>query len=106
MSAGSRRSVFVGRADELEVLAGSWGDAQAGEPRFALVQGNPGVGKTALVEQFLLGAGGARVLRSSGSQPEQGLRFGVLAQLLRAAGEADPAILACESVHEPQSLLG
>src|SRR5919109_1464034 len=42
---------FVGRAAELEALDGAWTTAVGGERVLALVGGEPGVGKTALVAQ-------------------------------------------------------
>ncbi len=55
---------FVGRAAPLERLRAPWQEAVAGERRFELLMGEPGVGKTRLAAQFAaeVHAGGATVL--------------------------------------------
>jgi AAA ATPase domain/Bacterial transcriptional activator domain len=45
-------SPFVGRAPELARLATLWRGAEEGRAHFVLVTGEPGVGKTRLVEEF------------------------------------------------------
>jgi predicted ATPase len=44
---------FVGRGEELEALTQALGRAQAGRRELVLVEGEPGVGKSALVRHFL-----------------------------------------------------
>lgn len=46
-----------GRAAELQTLANRLADAVAGQRRFVLVVGEPGIGKTTLVEEFTARAG-------------------------------------------------
>ncbi|MDA1002082.1 MAG: AAA family ATPase [Chloroflexi bacterium] len=55
---------FVGRREELALLNRFLVDALAGQPRAVLIQGDPGVGKTRLVEEFL----GTGFMRASGAQ--------------------------------------
>jgi tetratricopeptide (TPR) repeat protein len=43
---------FVGRRRELDRLLAAWAAAKAGEPRFAAVAGEPGIGKTRLVAEL------------------------------------------------------
>jgi class 3 adenylate cyclase/predicted ATPase len=43
---------FVGRAEELALLARRWEPARAGEGQFVLIVGEPGIGKSRLVEEF------------------------------------------------------
>lgn len=43
---------FVGREDEVRLLIGRWRRARAGEGQVVLVIGEPGIGKTRLVEAF------------------------------------------------------
>src|SRR5690242_20608238 len=43
---------WVGRASELARLTGLWREAQEGKAPLVLVSGEPGVGKTRLVEEF------------------------------------------------------
>ena len=51
--------------------------ALAEAPRLVVVEGEPGVGKTMLVERFLEEVGArARVLRASAVEPESELPFG------------------------------
>lgn len=42
----------VGRAEESDALRAAWSTASCGEPRLALVAGEPGIGKTRLVARF------------------------------------------------------
>ncbi|HEX8194109.1 MAG TPA: AAA family ATPase [Allosphingosinicella sp.] len=50
---------FVGRGAELAALDTPFADAAAGAPRFILIEGPPGVGKTRLAEAFLQRAAGS-----------------------------------------------
>jgi predicted ATPase len=45
---------FVGRADELRILEDAFLAVERGEPTSILIEGEPGVGKTAMVEHFLM----------------------------------------------------
>lgn len=54
-SSPSGSPALVGRQGELDRLAGFWEAAQRGERRVVLVSGEPGIGKTALVDAFLAG---------------------------------------------------
>ncbi len=49
----SVRDIFVGRETELERLADGLSLARVGQSRALLIEGEPGIGKTRLVEQFL-----------------------------------------------------
>jgi DNA-binding SARP family transcriptional activator len=49
---GSRKTAFVGRAAEIELLLSGWRLARKGEGQFALISGEPGVGKSRLVQAF------------------------------------------------------
>jgi serine/threonine-protein kinase len=48
-----RRTRLVGRADELTALGHDWERARAGEGCLALIEGEAGVGKSRLVDEFL-----------------------------------------------------
>jgi class 3 adenylate cyclase/predicted ATPase len=58
ISGGRRRTgarlltPFVGREEDLVVLARRWERVRAGEGQFALITGEPGIGKSRLVEEF------------------------------------------------------
>ncbi|GAA1262361.1 LuxR family transcriptional regulator [Sphaerisporangium rubeum] len=78
--------VFVGRQEELAALAEAVAEARTGTPRFALVGGEAGVGKTRLVEEAARAASrsGIRVLTGHCVElgPE-GLPFAPVAEALR-----------------------
>ena len=76
---------FFGRAAELDALARLFHDAAAGQPRVVLVEGEAGLGKTALVRRFLDDVD-ASVLWASGDEDERDVAGGVLDQLARSAG--------------------
>ena len=84
--------VFVGRAVELEQVAEVIARVEAGQPWLVAIEGDPGVGKTALARRCLAGATGLRVLAARGDQAEADLDFGLVDQLLRAAGAVFPAL--------------
>jgi predicted ATPase len=64
------------------VLAGLVAAVRAGESRVLVVRGEPGVGKTALLDYLAGQAQGCRVVRAAGVQSEIELAFGGLHQLL------------------------
>jgi DNA-binding SARP family transcriptional activator len=49
---GAGQNTFVGRAVELEVLKGALADAFAGNGRLVLIAGEPGIGKTRLIDEL------------------------------------------------------
>lgn len=86
-------SPFVGRTAELAALRAALADAAARRFRVVQIEGPAGMGKTALIEHFLADPGGRRpptVLRAGGDEAEALLAYGVVEQLVRAAG-VDPA---------------
>jgi DNA-binding CsgD family transcriptional regulator len=66
----------------VSVLKGLVAGIQAGESRVLVVQGEPGVGKTALLDYLAGQAQGCRVVRAAGMQSEIELAFAGLSQLL------------------------
>ena len=84
--------VFVGRAVELAQVAEVIARVEAGQPWLVAIEGDPGVGKTALARRCLAGATGLRVLSARGDQAEADLEFGLVDQLFRAAGAVFPAL--------------
>ena len=63
--ADQRDALFVGRREELERLARALEEARAGSSRVLQVAGEPGIGKTRLLDELasIATLGGARVLR-------------------------------------------
>ena len=78
--------VFVGRTAELGHVAEVVALVQSGQPWLVAIEGDPGVGKTALARRCLAQARGLRVLSARGDQAETDLDFGLADQLFRAAG--------------------
>jgi DNA-binding CsgD family transcriptional regulator len=72
---------LVGRRRECEELDRLLEDVQAQQSRVMVVRGEPGVGKTALVEYLLRNATGCRVARAAGVESEMELPFSGLHQL-------------------------
>ncbi|MEO3808264.1 AAA family ATPase [Sphaerisporangium sp. B11E5] len=74
--------VFVGRGPELAALTGEMDLVRAGRPRLVLVEGRPGIGKTALVRKALEGAADFLALRAGGEEMEKELPYGIVSQLV------------------------
>ncbi|MFJ9628730.1 helix-turn-helix transcriptional regulator [Streptomyces sp. NPDC101175] len=73
---------FLGRGPHLTAMEDRLREARSGASRLVVVEGPPGIGKTALVRRFLRTAERVRVLEASGAENETALSYGVLAQLL------------------------
>jgi DNA-binding winged helix-turn-helix (wHTH) protein len=94
-SAASPSNPFaVGRAAELHRLEEVLSKAQCGKRQLVLVTGEPGIGKTTLIQTFLSGPAGSQVLVAGGHAVEQvGARepyLVMLDALGRLARIADP----------------
>jgi len=72
---------LVGRRDQRRALERLITSAAAGRGQVLVVRGEPGVGKTALVEHVLAQSEGVRALRAAGAEPERELPFAGLQQL-------------------------
>jgi DNA-binding CsgD family transcriptional regulator len=90
--------VFVGRAAELARVAEVIARVEAGQPWLVAIEGDPGVGKTALARRCLAEAqdAGLIVLAARAGQAETDLDFGLVDQLLRAAGGASQLVVSPE----------
>jgi hypothetical protein len=77
-----RAAQLHGRRSESAVLDGLIEAVRAGESQALVVRGEPGVGKTALLEYLVERASDFRVLRAVGVQSEMELAFAGLHQLL------------------------
>jgi DNA-binding CsgD family transcriptional regulator len=76
-----RRTALRGRDSECEVLDGLVSAIHRGESQSLVLQGEAGVGKTALVEYLLESASSTTVVRAAGVEPEMELAFATLHQL-------------------------
>ncbi|MCZ4602436.1 AAA family ATPase [Streptomyces sp. Lzd4kr] len=72
---------MTGRRSECQMLDQLVGAVRAGESRGLVVHGEPGVGKTALLEYLAVQAAGCRVVRVAGVESEMELAFAGLHQL-------------------------
>jgi DNA-binding CsgD family transcriptional regulator len=95
--------VFVGRTAELARVAEVVSRMEAGQPWLVAIEGDPGMGKTALARRCLAQVAGLRVLSARADQAEADLDFGIVDQLLRAAGAALPASLSTGGTGPPAS---
>ncbi|MBV9943921.1 MAG: AAA family ATPase [Solirubrobacterales bacterium] len=76
------RGVFVGRQAELALVADGLAAARASDPQVIVIEGEPGIGKTAFVGQCRDRAEGFVVLEASGEESETSLDLGVVSQLM------------------------
>lgn len=72
---------LIGRRDECAVLDGIVDALRAGESRALVLRGEPGVGKTALLDHLARAADGFQVVRTAGVQAEMELAFAGVHQL-------------------------
>jgi len=86
----SLEASLIGRAGEWNALVKAWKDATKGARRIVLIEGEAGIGKSRLVEEFLrtVVAGGATVLRGRGYDATAAVPFAPIVEALRDALEA------------------
>jgi DNA-binding CsgD family transcriptional regulator len=77
-----RAAQLRGRSGEVGVLVDLVAAVRAGQSRVLVVRGEPGVGKTALLDYLAGQANGCRVMRAAGMQAEVELAYAGLHQLL------------------------
>lgn len=84
------RGMLIGREAERRAIEQLVAGVRVGSSGVLLITGEPGIGKTALVDEAATLAVGLRVLRARGTEAERAIPFGGLLQLLRPAiGELD-----------------
>lgn len=93
MAVAAPDSQFVGRSEELSRLESLMEDVRAGRPRVALVEGDAGVGKTMLVEQFIREQPADAVLWASGDESERQVPYAMIDQLVRRAGLTEAGLM-------------
>lgn len=88
---------LIGREQAWRQLTRSWAAAAGGRGNLVLIEGEAGVGKTRLAEDFLRFAAteGGTVLRGRGYDSRSGIPFGPVVELLREALAA-PGVSATE----------
>ncbi|MEU8899404.1 AAA family ATPase [Nocardia sp. NPDC048505] len=86
------RGFLLGRDDQLAEIAGLLSIVRNSQGRALRLLGDPGIGKTALLEAAVTRAAGFRILRSDGFEVEQALPYAGLQRLL-ARLEPDSAVL-------------
>ena len=74
--------MLIGREAERERISALLGGAAEGRSGALVIVGDPGVGKTALVEHAISSAGDLRVARATGFEMETDLAFAGLASIL------------------------
>jgi DNA-binding CsgD family transcriptional regulator len=89
--------MLLGRDDERLALDRLLAEARNGRSGVLALVGEPGIGKTALLEHAAGHADGMRVLRARGVESEAEVPFAGLAELLR------PALGALDMIPEPQA---
>ena len=88
--------MIYGREQECGVLLGLLEEAGSGHSTAVVVEGEPGIGKTALLEVVRSEASGMRVLSATGVESETDLPFATMHQLLL------PVLDLCGSIPAPQ----
>jgi DNA-binding CsgD family transcriptional regulator len=89
--------VLVGREDERRRLDGLVAGARSGHSSALIIHGEPGIGKTSLIEYALAGVAGFKVLRARPLEVESELAFAGLSELLR------PILHLLDRIPEPQN---
>ena len=89
-SLGSVRApapIFVGREADVEVLSKAYADVRAGRGRSIVVEGEPGVGKSALVNHFLGRLDGSPIVLSGRCYEQESVPFKGLDSVVDALSE-------------------
>ena len=78
---------LIGREEASTALNQAWKAAGRGQARVVLLEGEPGVGKSRLAEEFLrrVVAGGGTALRSRGFEARTGIPYAPMVEILRGA---------------------
>jgi DNA-binding CsgD family transcriptional regulator len=89
--------VLIGREQERLAIDRVLAEARTGRSGVVALVGEPGIGKTALLEHTIVAAEGMRALRARGIESEADVPFAGLAELLR------PALAGIERIPEQQA---
>jgi len=83
LAGGPEEDVFVGRAAELARLADVVARVRRGQPWLVTIEGESGVGKTALARHSLASSSGLTVLWAWADLGEADVEYGIIGQLAR-----------------------
>jgi DNA-binding CsgD family transcriptional regulator len=83
-------SGLIGRRQELDTVAALVEHARAGRSGVLIVRGEPGIGKSALLEDITRRAHGFRIARVAGVESEMELAYAALQQLCRPFSDSVP----------------
>jgi len=83
LAEGPEEDVFVGRAAELDRLADVVARVRRGQPWLVTIEGESGVGKTALARRSLASSSGLTVLWAWADLGEADAEYGIIGQLVR-----------------------
>jgi len=86
LAGGPEEDIFVGRTAELAQLADVVARARRGQPWLVSIEGESGVGKTALARRGLAAAAGLTAWWARADPAEADLEYGIIGQLVRGAG--------------------
>ena len=89
--------MLVGRVHERSEIDRALGSARSGISATLALAGEPGIGKTALLDYAADRAAGMRLLRARGIESEAQIPFGSLLELIR------PALPMLEKIPQPQA---
>ena len=89
--------MLIGREQERLAIDRVLAEAHTGRSGVVALVGEPGIGKTALLEHTAAAAEGMRLLRARGVESEADVPFAGLAELLR------PALACIERIPAPQA---
>ena len=109
LAGGPEGDVFVGRKAELARLADALARVRQGEPWLVTIEGESGVGKTALARRSLASSAGLIALWARADPDEADLEYGLIGQLLRGVDRrvlARYPLLAGDVVRSCPSLSG
>src|SRR3954470_12253552 len=93
------RDMLIGREAERRVIEQLVAGARVGAAGVLLVTGEPGIGKTSLLDEAAALAGGLRILRARGAEAEREVPFAALLQLLHRPCPASTASPVRSSQH-------
>jgi DNA-binding CsgD family transcriptional regulator len=90
--------MLLGRRGERQAIDDTLGRARSGRSARLAFVGEPGIGKTALLEYAAAQAGDMQILRARGVQSEAQIPFASLLELVR------PALVMLDRIPEPQAI--